>query len=237
MTLVTVVLLAIMLSSISDPNEIRILIQLMKRETRDKRTTITTSLTSKCSSEFKKIESQSEVSDIEVIISDKDCFKQLIRTSKSNPQIKGIYKDRNMYHLEQWSNRSRGMSQYRSTIHFSGTDATNTLQISDSFWKRGARGSGVKVAIFDTGIVKKHPHFRNSNIKTCVDYTNTKPSCEDGFGHGSYVAGIIAATECKCKGMLPDAELHIFKVCNLFLRDASTLLVNSYTTKTTTGLH
>jgi membrane-bound transcription factor site-1 protease len=29
------------------------------------------------------------------------------------------------------------------------------------FWNKGITGKGVKVAIFDTGLEDKHPHFKN----------------------------------------------------------------------------
>ena len=36
-------------------------------------------------------------------------------------------------------------------------------------------------------------------------------TCEDGFGHGTFVAGVIASAE-DCLGIVPDAELYIYKV-------------------------
>lgn len=69
-------------------------------------------------------------------------------------------------------------------------------------------GKGVRVAIFDTGLSEKHPHFRNIEERT--DWTN-ESNLDDTVGHGTFVAGIIASSK-DCLGFVPDASLHIFKV-------------------------
>ncbi|XP_050499570.1 membrane-bound transcription factor site-1 protease isoform X1 [Diabrotica virgifera virgifera] len=84
---------------------------------------------------------------------------------------------------------------------------TSVLQ-ADSLWNMGITGKGVKVAIFDTGLSKNHPHFRK--IKERTNWTNEK-TYDDGLGHGTFVAGVIASSK-ECLGFAPDAELHIFRV-------------------------
>ncbi len=69
-------------------------------------------------------------------------------------------------------------------------------------------GAGVKVAVFDTGLAKSHPHFRK--IRERSNWTNEK-TFEDGLGHGTFVAGLIASSK-QCLGFAPDSELHIFRV-------------------------
>lgn len=69
-------------------------------------------------------------------------------------------------------------------------------------------GSGVKVAVFDTGLSKTHPHFKRIAERT--DWTNEK-SLEDELGHGTFVAGVIASSK-ECLGFAPDSELHVFRV-------------------------
>jgi len=66
----------------------------------------------------------------------------------------------------------------------------------------------VKVAVFDTGLAKSHPHFRK--IRERSNWTNEK-TFEDGLGHGTFVAGLIASSK-QCLGFAPDSELHIFRV-------------------------
>lgn len=48
----------------------------------------------------------------------------------------------------------------------------NFIMISDFF-----TGSGVKVAVFDTGLGEKHPHFKN--VKERTNWTNEK-TLDDG---------------------------------------------------------
>lgn len=84
---------------------------------------------------------------------------------------------------------------------------TSVLQ-ADSLWNMGITGKGVKVAIFDTGLSKSHPHFRK--IKERTNWTNEK-TYDDGLGHGTFVAGVIASSK-ECLGFAPDSELHIFRV-------------------------
>ena len=74
---------------------------------------------------------------------------------------------------------------------------------------KGYSGTGVKVAVFDTGIIDKHPHFRNVKLRT--DWT-TDNTLDDTVGHGSFCAGVIAGTHPECPGIAPDSELYIFRV-------------------------
>lgn len=84
---------------------------------------------------------------------------------------------------------------------------TSVLQ-ADSLWNMGITGKGIKVAIFDTGLSKSHPHFRK--IKERTNWTNEK-TLDDGLGHGTFVAGVIASSK-ECLGFAPDSELYIFRV-------------------------
>ncbi|XP_050093002.1 membrane-bound transcription factor site-1 protease isoform X2 [Anopheles aquasalis] len=83
-----------------------------------------------------------------------------------------------------------------------------SLLKADVLWNMGITGKGVKVAVFDTGLSKSHPHFKR--IKERTNWTNEK-TLDDGVSHGTFVAGIIASAK-ECLGFAPDAELHIFRV-------------------------
>nr|CAD7398045.1 unnamed protein product [Timema poppensis] len=79
---------------------------------------------------------------------------------------------------------------------------------AETLWGMGITGTGIKVAVFDTGLAKTHPHFRK--IKERTNWTNEK-TLDDGLGHGTFVAGVIASCR-ECLGLAPDAELHVFRV-------------------------
>lgn len=75
-------------------------------------------------------------------------------------------------------------------------------------WENKFTGTGVRVAIFDTGLRKQHPHFRN--VREITNWTN-EDSTDDGVGHGTFVAGVIAS-QSECLGFAPDSDLFIFRV-------------------------
>lgn len=39
-----------------------------------------------------------------------------------------------------------------------------------------------------------------------------EPTLEDGLGHGTFVAGVIASGDADCPGFAPDVELYTFRV-------------------------
>lgn len=84
----------------------------------------------------------------------------------------------------------------------------STLLKADSLWSMKITGQGVRVAVFDTGLAKGHPHFKH--VKERTNWTNEK-SLDDGVSHGTFVAGVIASSK-ECLGLAPDAELHIYRV-------------------------
>jgi len=82
-------------------------------------------------------------------------------------------------------------------------------------------GSGVIVAVLDTGVNINHPDLKG-RIEQCEDFTNLSSpivnnSCDDKNGHGTHVAGIIAADAGADKlgiyGVAPEAEIFAYKVC------------------------
>ena len=62
---------------------------------------------------------------------------------------------------------------------------------ADILWERGVTGAGVRVAIFDTGLSKTHPHFKR--IRERTNWTNEK-TLDDELGHGTFVAGVVASS-------------------------------------------
>lgn len=83
-----------------------------------------------------------------------------------------------------------------------------------------SNGASVSVAILDTGIATTHPDLAR-RIEDCKDFTGKQAvvdgKCDDQNGHGTHVAGIIAAdggADGKgIYGMDPQASLMAYKVC------------------------
>jgi len=82
-------------------------------------------------------------------------------------------------------------------------------------------GLGTKVVVLDTGVNINHPDLKN-RVAQCKDFTNLRfpvinNSCDDGNGHGTHVAGIVAADGGTDKlgiyGVAPAAKLFAYKVC------------------------
>jgi len=76
-----------------------------------------------------------------------------------------------------------------------------------------SRGTGIKVAVLDTGIDLDHPDLKG-NVKGGYNAINPRKSYNDDNGHGTHVAGIIAAldNEIGVVGVAPEASLYAVKV-------------------------
>ena len=82
-------------------------------------------------------------------------------------------------------------------------------------WDAGYDGTGVTVAILDTGIDETHPDF-TGKIAEAVNFTDAVDT-GDLVGHGTHVASTIAgsgaASDGKFRGVSPGASLLIGKIC------------------------
>ncbi|MFD8565993.1 S8 family serine peptidase [Streptomyces sp. NPDC059639] len=91
-----------------------------------------------------------------------------------------------------------------------GTPWSLQRVITKQLWEGGAlKGTGVKVAVIDTGVDKKNPQLAG---KVLPGKSFAKSSAtSDGVGHGTKVAGIIAAADAfpgtGFHGMAPKAEI------------------------------
>lgn len=81
-------------------------------------------------------------------------------------------------------------------------------------WSEGYRGAGVKVAVLDTGVNSSHPDLQ---IEKSINKVTGADSAEDGYGHGTHVAGIIGARANNGRGgsgIAPEAEIYNIRVMN-----------------------
>ncbi len=92
---------------------------------------------------------------------------------------------------------------------------------NDPLLSKTSGGLDVNVAVLDTGVLKTHPDLKN-RIKGCKDFSGpvavADGKCDDKNGHGTHVAGIIAADGGSdglgIYGMAPEANIFAYKVCS-----------------------
>jgi subtilisin family serine protease len=95
------------------------------------------------------------------------------------------------------------------------SDADSMPQIgAPGAWQAGFTGEGVTVAVLDSGIDATHPDLDEVVVGE-RDFTG-KGNVEDGAGHGTHVASILAgsgdASDGVNQGVAPDADLLVGKV-------------------------
>ncbi|WP_286229510.1 S8 family serine peptidase [Neobacillus mesonae] len=92
---------------------------------------------------------------------------------------------------------------------------------NDAAIAKTSGGSGIKVAVLDTGVFN-HVDLAG-NIEQCKDFSQNKSpliegSCSDGNGHGTHVSGTVLANGGSngtgIYGVAPDAKLWAYKVLN-----------------------
>jgi subtilisin family serine protease len=122
-----------------------------------------------------------------------------IEALKKNPNITNVELDSVVYALDAELDNSWGVKHIGAGfVHESGN-----------------RGSGVKVAIIDTGIDYTHSDLANNfdAIVKGYDFVNSDSDPMDDNGHGTHVAGVVAAgdNDFGVVGVAPEAELYALK--------------------------
>ncbi|BEL04363.1 S8 family serine peptidase [Actinoplanes sichuanensis] len=125
-----------------------------------------------------------------------------------------------------WSSLTSGTQEKRtltSGLQRVSLDAVYHLDLEESVaqvgaptaWQAGYDGTGVTVAVLDSGVDQTHPDLAGKIIEA-VDFT-TAGTSDDLNGHGTHVASTIAGTGAasggRYKGVAPGAKLLIGKVC------------------------
>lgn len=80
----------------------------------------------------------------------------------------------------------------------------------------GYDGTGVGVAIIDSGVANWHDDLGAQRVRHFVDFVSDLPVPHDGYGHGTHVAGIIAGNGYDSsgarRGVAPGAGLIVLRV-------------------------
>jgi len=105
----------------------------------------------------------------------------------------------------------------QAQVTLEGLDESAAQISAPEVWNVGYNGSGIVVAVIDTGIDASHPDLQGKVIGW-KDFVNNRTTPYDDNGHGTHVAGIIASTgaasDGKYKGIAPGAKLVGVKVLN-----------------------
>lgn len=82
--------------------------------------------------------------------------------------------------------------------------------------KPGARGSGVKVGVIDSGVDPDHPALvgveGGRGMVPGEDPADFCPCTDNGGGHGTHVAGIIGSRDLRFPGVAPECTIRSYRV-------------------------
>ncbi len=114
-----------------------------------------------------------------------------------HPRVVRIEPDRKVYAVDAELDNTWGVKRIGAGIVHDG----------------GNKGTGVKVAVIDSGIDYTHPDL-DGNYAGGYDFTNDDNDPMDDDGHGTHVAGTIAAedNDVGVVGVAPEASLYGLKV-------------------------
>ena len=113
-------------------------------------------------------------------------------------------------------------TDYQTTEYYQGSvylsEKSRRVVCASSAYARGATGNGIQVAVVDTGVDADHSDI-NANMVSFTsgsDTVNSDDNASDDHGHGSHVAGIIAAekNDSGMHGIAYDADIYAFKAFN-----------------------
>lgn len=103
---------------------------------------------------------------------------------------------------------------FKTMLAYNETIPWNLVTINATAAWAYSTGEGVTVAVIDTGIEPTHPEFVGQLKDGGADFFNDGYFLQDGLGHGTHVAGIIAArgNNFGIIGVAPRAKIYVSKV-------------------------
>ena len=118
-----------------------------------------------------------------------------------------------------------------------GNESPLQYVCASSAYARGATGNGIQVAVVDTGVNASHVDLNDNMVSalTGSDTINSDNNPTDDQGHGTHVAGIIAAERqtgsddgVLSHGVAYNADIYAIKVFNSSGATTDTALANGY---------
>ena len=155
----------------------------------------------------------------------------------SDPRVAGVTADAEVrmqhYGHEQECAGKKGekLRRCKKRVHAAAAEAQRIQRVvrADKVWAGGNKGEGSTVAVLDTGVYSLHKDL-GARVVHCEDFSGefegalaadapveTKGGlCSDPFGHGSFMAGLIAGNGAssygKYSGVAPKAKIVSIKV-------------------------
>jgi serine protease len=140
---------------------------------------------------------------------------QALKGIERNPNVVSVEEDVPRYLLGDSMDLSYSkLTQFVQTT--SGQDTPYGIEMvqAPAVWEAGYVGAGIKVCVIDTGFYTAHEDFAGV-VSDGYSQVGT-PWYTDGHGHGTHVAGTIAAqdNEIGVVGVSPGVSLFIIKIFN-----------------------
>jgi lantibiotic leader peptide-processing serine protease len=164
---------------------------------------------------------QSVIGDLGIILSS-SASSEFVGKIKQNVEVYDIIPDYSVNMLRQTLNPQRFKLTNTGITGLTGSNPISDIQWNlkavnaEAAFARGYKGEGVIVAVLDNGFYLNHPDIA-PNVYSSISFVPGEPAQFQNynlFGHGTHVAGIIAAADndVGTVGIAPKARLMLIKV-------------------------
>ncbi|MBS0416535.1 MAG: S8 family serine peptidase [Proteobacteria bacterium] len=109
---------------------------------------------------------------------------------------------------------------------------TNLVSLDIAAAHERAQGAGIKVALIDTGVDRKHPDLQDRIVTTRSFVTTRAGTTAGAYRHGTAMAGLIAAVannKVGIVGIAPLAQIEVFEACWQLNPNADDAACNTFT--------